>query len=181
MHAGQDDVARGVRPRRGPQVQCGLAVEDPGELLARDHAHLAGRQTGLARAADGQDRGEQRRAIGHVACEQDLSRRDEAEQREVVGHAPPRGVEEEVRVVRCVAPDPCEVAHPVMGQDQAKARVTRSYVERVATERGDPAPRVGDDRQGALVGEREDPFEPLVVEPELLSPRVELDPARAPR
>src|SRR5207244_12287721 len=111
-------------PRRWAQIARCLAGEDPRELLTTYHAHLVGREAGLERAANRQDRGEERRAVWHVAREQDLPRGDEPEQGEMVGHAPPRGVEEEVRVVRSVAPDPGQVAHTVVGQDQPEARMT---------------------------------------------------------
>ncbi|MDX6719835.1 MAG: hypothetical protein QOJ63_2089 [Solirubrobacteraceae bacterium] len=54
-------------------------------------------------------------------------------------------------------------------------------LEHVRTERWDPAPRVDEDRQPALVGLGDDLPHARIAEPEPLGARVQLDAARARR
>src|SRR2546423_14496137 len=78
-------------------------------------------------------------------------------------------------------PDPGEITDTVVGEYQSEARVARGDVEGVPSQRRDPPPGVRDHRQPALVRQGEDRLEALVVEPELLRARVELDAPGAAR
>src|SRR2546421_12219873 len=84
-------------------------------------------------------------------------------------------------MVGSVPPDPGEIADTVVGEYQAEAGVARRDVEGVPSQRRDSPPGVRDHRQPALVRQGEDRLEALVVEPELLRARGELDAPRSAR
>ena len=68
-----------------------------------------------------------------------------------------------------------------MGEDQPGVGELLGELDGVQAERRDPAAGVDQDRQRALVGERDDRVDLRVVERELLGARVELDPLGAGR
>ena len=122
-----------------------------------------------------------RRAERDVGRVEDPPRRDVREEHQQVRHAEPRRVEEDVRVAVELAPDPREVAHARVREDELRARELRRELEHVRAERRDPAARVDEDRQPPLVRLGDDVAHGRLVEPELLRARVELDPARTRR
>ena len=77
------------------------------------------------------------------------------------------------------APDPREVAHPGVGEDEPRAGERARQLHRVDAERGDPAAGVDEDRQLALVGEGGELPDGGMVEGELLGAGVQLDALRA--
>ena len=68
---------------------------------------------------------------------------------------------------------------PGVGEDQPRVRELAGQLDGVQAERRDPAAGVDQDRQRALVGERDQRPHAGVVERELLGARVQLDPAGA--
>ena len=81
--------------------------------------------------------------------------------------------------VRRGAPDPGEVADPGVREDQPRVGKVLGELDRVQPERGDPASGVDQDRQPALVRERDQLADRRMVERELLGAGVKLDPLRA--
>jgi hypothetical protein len=78
-----------LAPWGGPEVVGILSGEDPFELSAGDGSHLLRGQAGLQRKAQHHQRHDQRRAVGRVAREQDLARRNEREEGREIGRIPP--------------------------------------------------------------------------------------------
>ena len=167
-----------LSPRRGPQVERILAGQQPLELAAGHARHLLGLEPGLERAAQAEHGGLNGGPVRSIARPQDPARRHQREQAEKVDRAPPRGVEEHVRMVVEPPPDPGEVADPGMGEDGPRVRKPLGESEHVAAERGDPATGVDDDRQPALLREREDQLDGGIGEREALGSRMQLEPAR---
>src|SRR5215213_9114068 len=77
-----------------------------------------------------------------------------------------------------LAPDPRQVRDSGMGQYQPQPGMARADLDGVASQRGNAAPRVADDRQAVLVGEGEDVLQVSVIQVEALRARMELDSAR---
>ena len=118
------------------------------------------------------------RVVGGV---DDLLRRDEPEEAEQVDRAPDRGVEEDARACpRSGRRAFGEVGDPGVGEDQLRPRVRVDEAVRAPSAIGG-RPRPAWIRIGTppLRRQLEDRREPLVVEQELLRPRMQLDPARA--
>src|SRR5207248_4239205 len=131
------------------------------------------------RAPERQDGRAERGTVWRVAAEHYLTRRHQRKEGEQVSGAPPGRVEEQIRVVGGIAPDPAEVADSRVGEDDPRVREPLAEVERVAPERGDSAPGVNDHRHPALVRYGEDRLGIWLLEAEVLGARVKLDAARA--
>ena len=75
--------------------------------------------------------------------------------------------------------EPGEVGDPSVRDDQLRVRVRVDETVQAVGDRRQAAPAVDEDRHAPLRGDREHGREPVVVEQELLRPRVQLDAARA--
>ena len=80
---------------------------------------------------------------------------------------------------RHLAPEPGEVRDRGVSEDQPRVTELSGELERVAAEGGNPAPGVDEDRQAALVSDRDEVAHRRQVEGERLGARVELDPPGA--
>ncbi len=165
--------------RRRPGVERLVARERPLQLPPGDRPQRLRAEPGLQRAAQVQHRRRQRQAVRRVARPQHVRRRREREQRDQVGRRPPRGVDEQVRMLRQHPPEPGEVGDRGVREDQPRARELAAEAHRVLAERRDPSPRVDQDRHAPLVRERHHLADGRLGQREPLRPRVQLDAARA--
>ena len=163
------------RPGRRAEVERVLAVEHALDLRAHHAAQLLGAQPRLQRQPQRLRRADQRPAVGRVARPHDVAGRAEREHREHVGGRPPRGVDEQVRVVGQLAPQPREVGDRAVGEDQPRVGELAREPHGVLPERRDAAPGVDQHRRLALVRGRDELAHRRLGERELLRPRVQLD------
>ena len=165
-------------PHGARQRQRFLGVGDPRRAAAEHRAELAVVESGHPRRADREQERGRLATVGVVGGVEHLLGRDEAEEVEDVERAPDRGVEEDAWPAGEVAGERGEVGDPGVRDDQLRLVGVHQARERVR-DRRQAAAAVDQDRHLALGGQLEDGREPVVVEQELLGPRVELDPAGA--
>ena len=132
----------------------------------------------LARRAHEQVERGQRLAVRDVGGPQDLLRRHEREQVELVERRPGRAVEEDVLDAARQLADACLRHDRGVRQDQRGVRVALGHVPELERHsRRQPAAGVDQHGQAPLPGQGEDGLEATVVDAERLRARVQLDAA----
>ena len=162
-------------PGRRPPAARPAAIRSAWPEAIR--ATCSARQPRLQRQTQLRGRGDAGQPVGRVGGKHDLARRHKREQRQQVLGDPPGGVEQHVGKIDARAPDPREIGDGGMGEDHAGVGVVARVADHVLAQRRDPAPGVDQDRERALVREREQPRHVRVVERELLGARMQLDAA----
>ena len=162
-------------PGRRAEVERVLAVEHAHDLLAHHRAQLLGAQPGLERQPHRLRRADDRAAVGRVARPHDVAGRAQRERRQHVGGRPPRGVDEQVRVVGQLAPQPRQVGDRAVGEDQPGVGELARQPHGVLPERRDAAAGVDQHRRLVLVRGRHELAHRRLGERELLRPRMQLD------
>ena len=170
MRANVIGCASVVGAARRRERQARLAGQRSARAAAEHRAHLRLVESGQpCRPERDQERGGLL-AVRVVGGEQDLLRRDEAEEVEQVERAPDGGVEEDAGPAAEVVRERGQVGDAGVRDDQLRL-VARRQARELVRDRRQAAAAVDQDRHVAVGGELEDRREPLVVEQELLRAR----------
>ena len=173
-----DVVVQSSLTRGRSEIERILAGQQALRLTTQDRCHLGVVEPDLVGVAGDHRRDHERREVGQVGRVQQVTRRDQRDQRGDVGRVPPARVDEQVRITGDLAPEPVEVADRTVGEHDPCVRIPRREPRGIAAERRDPAPGMDQNRQPALVREREDRFDVGLGQLEALRPGMQLDSLR---
>ena len=171
-----EDVGSVLRSSGGGLLH---AVGDPGRVPSEHPEKLVLR---VARETGDPQVEEQRlrlHAVRVVRGVEELLRRDARVEIEHVHGSPDRGVEVDAGVAGERVRECCEIGDAAVRDDERRPRMAVDDPMQVVGNRRQPSPAVDEDRHAPLSRQREDRRESLVVQEELLSPRVQLDPPGA--